>query len=466
MKKNISSPMPLYVVILFVICLVTLAGSGVTNYQNLQKLKQNNDWMENSWSVTDHLKNVNLLIMDAEASLRGYYLTSNPAYLGPWKTAKENLATEFTALDTLVRDNPAQQKNLAQLKLLFERKLTRFDDNTARFDQHGLAELINKVKSGEGKEVLDEIRLLDVIMEKEEGELLRARRERFYENYNHSLWIGNVINAVAMLVLILFFRLIQTGFKKRRDVENALQATNDNLETTVLARTEQLAVLSRHLLKISEVEKARLARELHDELGANLTSISMELSMAMEKLKATDPTMAAQLARAREGLRDAVNIKRRIIENLRPSLLDNLGLAASIQNHYEETTRLAGLALELDIAEDFDDIDPNLSIALFRIAQESLTNVVKYAQASRVKLSLNYRASHLRLQIADDGIGIPKDALKKSQTHGLLGMRERALLAGGSLTVKPGATGRGTVIEVSIPLGRSEAAAPGTTASA
>jgi signal transduction histidine kinase len=465
MKKNIL-PVPLYVVILFVICLVTLAGSGITNYQNLQKLKQNNDWMEHSWSVTDHLKNVNMLFMDAEASLRGYYLTGNPAYLGPWNNAKETLGAEFGALATLVRDNPAQKKNLAQLKLLAERKLARFEDNNRQFDQQGLSQLINKVKGGEDKEVMDEIRLLDVIMEKEEGELLRARRDLFYENYNHSLWIGNGINAVAMLVLILFFRLIQTGFKKQREIENTLQATNDNLETTVLVRTEQLAVLSRHLLKISEVEKARLARELHDELGANLTSISMELAMAMEKLKATDPLMAAQLARAKEGLREAVNIKRRIIENLRPSLLDNLGLAASIQNHYEETTRLAGLELDLEIAEDFDDIDPDLSIALFRIAQESLTNVVKYAQASRVKVSLSCRASRLWLRIADDGIGLPKDALRKSKTHGLLGMRERALLAGGSLTAGPGVAGRGTVIEVSIPLVRPETATLSETASA
>lgn len=465
MKKN-TLPVPLYVVILFVVCLVTLAGSGITNYQNLQKLKQNNDWMARSWSVTDHLKNVNLLFMDAEAGLRGFYLTGNPAYLGPWKTAKATLATELGALDNLVRDNPAQQKNLAQLKLLAERKLARFDENNAQFDQHGLDQLISKVKGDEGTEVMDEIRLLDVIMEKEEGELLRARRDLFYENYHHSVWIGNGINAVAILVLILFFRLIQTGFRKQREIENALQATNQNLETTVLARTEQLAVLSRHLLQVSEVEKARLARELHDELGANLTAISMDLAMVIEKLKATDPRMAEQLARAKEGLRDAVNIKRRIIENLRPSLLDNLGLAASIQNHYEETARLAGLALEMEISDDCDDVDPEQSIALFRIAQEALTNVVKYAQASRVTLGLSCSDSRLWLRIADDGIGIPKDALQKSKTHGLLGMRERALLAGGSLTVAPDASGRGTVIEVSIPLLRRELSASDETASA
>ncbi len=465
MRKNSSRPIPLYVVILFVVCLVTLAGSAVTNHQNLQKLKQNNDWMEHGWGVTNHLKNVNLLIMGAEASLRGYYLTGNPVYLGPWKTAKQDLAAEFSALETLFSENPAQQKNLAQLRMLCERKLRQFAENNARFDDSGLDGLVNLLKHSEGAEIMDEIRLLDVIMEKEEDELLGGRRNRFYQNYNRSLWIGNLINGAAILVLMLFFRLIQTGFKKRREVEMALQVANDNLESTVLARTEQLSVLSRHLLKVSEQEKARLARELHDELGANLTAISMELAIATEKVKATDPGMANQLSRAKQGLLDAFNIKRRIIENLRPSMLDNLGLAASIQNHYEETTRRAGLALSLDIAEDFDNIDPEVSIALFRIAQEALTNVIKYAQAARVQLTLRYATSRLWLQIADDGIGIPQDALRKSKTYGLLGMRERALLAGGSLSVKPGAGGCGTVIEVSIPLARGEAAAHGETAS-
>ncbi len=460
MKKNLSSPVPLYVVGLFVICLVTLAGSAISNYQNLQKLKQNNDWMEHGWSVTDRLKNVNLLIMDAESSLRGYYLTGNPAYLGPWKTATKDLAAEFGMLEALVRDNPGQQKNLAQLRALFDRKLRRFEKNTARFEEHGLSELIGSLKEGEGREIMDEIRLLDIIMEKEELELLTARRNRFYENYNHSLWIGNVINGVAILVLMLFFRLIQTSFQKQRVVEEALKASNDNLESTVLARTEQLSVLSRHLLRISEEEKAKLARELHDELGSNLTALSMELSMAMEKLKVTDPETAEQLTRAKQGLLEAVNLKRRIIENLRPSMLDNLGLAASIQNHYEDITRLAGLTLELDIEEDFDDIEPTLAIALFRIAQESLNNIVKYAGATRVRVVLKYRASALCLQIADDGIGISAEALKKSKTHGLLGMRERALLAGGTLTVERGAAGRGTVIDVVIPVMRSELAAP------
>uniref|UniRef100_UPI00374DA54A sensor histidine kinase n=1 Tax=Undibacterium sp. TaxID=1914977 RepID=UPI00374DA54A len=207
----------------------------------------------------------------------------------------------------------------------------------------------------------------------------------------------------------------------------------------------------RHLLSVSEEEKAKLARELHDEMGASLTAISMDLSMVTEKLKKSDPPLANQLLRAKQALLETVDLKRRIIEDLRPSMLDNLGLTASIQSHCEETTRIAGLMYEADISEDFDNIDPAWSIALFRITQESLTNVIKYAKASHVKITLKRQSAGLWLQILDDGVGIPKDALKKPKSHGLLGMRERALLLGGSFTVKPGVANRGTAIEAFLP---------------
>lgn len=451
MKKNTSISIPLYVTALFVICLVTLAGSAVSNYQNLQKLKQNNDWMEHGWSVKDHLKNINLLIMDAESSLRGYYLSDDPTYLRPWQAAKDKLDAEFVILKTLVQDNPAQVKNLTQLHLLFDRKMKKFDESTALFKDGGLAEVVTAIKLGDGRDIMDEIRLQDVIMEKEELELLTARRDRFFQEYNRALWIGNVINGVAILILILFYRLIRRSFSKQRAVEDALKLVNDNLETTVLARTEQLSVLSRHLLKVSEEEKAKLARELHDEMGASMTAISMDLSMVMEKLKQSDPALVNQLSRAKQALLETVDLKRRIIENLRPSMLDHLGLTASIQSHCEETTRLAGLQYEVDISEDFNDIDPAWSIALFRITQESLNNVIKYAKASHVKITLKRQASGLWLQILDDGVGIPNDALKKPKSHGLLGMRERALLLGGSFTVKPGTASHGTAIEAFLP---------------
>ncbi len=177
----------------------------------------------------------------------------------------------------------------------------------------------------------------------------------------------------------------------------------------------------------------------------------MDISIVTEKLKDKEPELAKQLQRTKLALLDTVDMKRRIVEDLRPSMLDNLGLSASIQHYYEEVTAMAGLSYVADIAEDFDTIDPAWSIALFRIAQESLNNVIKYAQATEVRISLRRTEQGLWLQILDNGIGIPTDAISKPKTHGILGMRERALLLGGSFSVKPGPDNRGTITETFIP---------------
>ncbi|MFZ6722170.1 CHASE3 domain-containing protein [Undibacterium sp. Ji49W] len=451
MKKSTSTSIPLYITFLFMICLFILIGNAYTSYQNLEKLKANNDWVEHNWSVKDKLKNINLLIMDSESSLRGYFMSGNEVYTRPWEIARSKLESDFKELDKLLQDNPSQVKNLAELRRLYASKARVFEHGIATYKEFGLTGIIELAKAGEGREVMDEIRLLDIIMEKEENEVLAARRQVFYTEYKDAIFFGTATNAIALLVLILFYRLIYRSFYKQRGIEDALKIANDNLESTVLKRTEQLSVLSHHLLNVSEKEKAKLARELHDEMGSNLTAISMDISVVTEKLKDKEPELAKQLQRTKRALLDTVDLKRRIIEDLRPSMLDNLGLSASIQHYCEEVTAIAGISYVADITEDFDTIDPAWSIALFRITQESLNNVIKYAQATEVRISLKRTEQGLRLQVLDNGIGIPTDAISKPKTHGILGMRERALLLGGSFSVKSGPNNRGTVTETFIP---------------
>jgi signal transduction histidine kinase len=231
----------------------------------------------------------------------------------------------------------------------------------------------------------------------------------------------------------------------------------------VQQRTEQLSVLSRHLISISEEEKVRLSRELHDEMGANLTSISMDIAAVTQQLQKTDPELAAQLKRARSTLVETVEMKRRIVENLRPSLLDNLGLCAAIESYCDEFSRLSQVRCDCNIGADMESAtrhSGDLSIALFRIVQESLNNIRKYAKASRVTVTLNRGGDGLVLRIIDDGIGIASDTIVKPMSHGLLGMRERALLLGGTLNIRRGRNDAGTCIEVSIPLRNRDTMVP------
>lgn len=451
LTKSRSRTLPLYIPIVFAICTVILIGNAISLYQNLQSLKYLNSALEKTWRATDRLQYINVLIMDAESSIRGYFMSDNKIYLGPLKTAKSHLDKEFAALDELLRDNPAQTKNLAQLRVLFNRKMSIMDDSINIYNKGGFKEILEIAKIGEGREVMDEIRLLVTIMVREQNDVQAARKGRFYNEYQDAVFLGIAINTVVIIVLILFYGLIRRNYFQRLAAETALQTVNDGLEKTVYIRTEQMSVLSRHLINVSEQEKAKLARDLHDELGACLTAINMDVASVMGKLKISEPALAGQLQRARETLLDTVNLKRRIIENLRPSLLDNLGLAISLRSHCEEFTKITGLPCEVTVSDEVNEIDPLRSIALFRITQESLTNITKYAHANSVKVALTAENNGLRLHIIDDGVGIAMDTVYRPMSHGILGMRERVLLLNGTFAIQNGANDSGTIIDVFIP---------------
>ena len=454
MKFSDSLPsFPSYITVIFAICAAILFGNAISLYDNLRTLRTTNASIEHAWNVKDRLKYINVLIMDAESSLRGYFLTGNKVYLGPVDTAKVNIEKEFKELSVLLKDNPVQTRYLTQLKTLFDQKTQQLDQSIALFNNGGLGKIVTQAKQGKDMDTLDEIRLLVVIMEREENDLLGSRSGRFYDGYRRAVMVGMAINAIALLVLVLFYRLIKRNFYKRLAVEQELQRANDNLEASVLARTEQLSVLSRHLINVAEEEKARLARELHDELGANLTVITMDIAVVADKLTHSNPELANRLQRAISTIKATVNLKRRIIENLRPSMLDNMGLSTALREHAQEFEKISGLRVNTNICEDFDSVNPACAIALFRIAQEALTNVAKYAQAKQVWVSLQAKGDGLSLQIVDDGIGIAPDALNKPKSHGLSGMRERILLLGGGLTVRRVLNGRGgTSVEAYLPL--------------
>jgi signal transduction histidine kinase len=189
----------------------------------------------------------------------------------------------------------------------------------------------------------------------------------------------------------------------------------------------------------------------------------MDIAAVTQQLRNTHPELAEQLKRARGTLVETVEMKRRIVENLRPSLLDNLGLCAAIESYCQEFSRLSQVRCDCNVAAEIEGLSRNsgdLSIALFRIVQESLTNIRKYAKASRVTVTLSRSAEGLMLRIIDDGVGIAPDTIIKPMSHGLLGMRERALQLGGMMNIRRGRNDTGTCIEVAIPLRGADAATP------
>ncbi|PWF41589.1 sensor histidine kinase [Massilia glaciei] len=444
--------LPFYKTMLCLICVMILIVNGVSLVHNLASLKGANELQSRTARVIDRVQYLNVLMMDAESSLRGYFLSGSEVYLGPLRTAEKDTAPLLADLDELLVEHPSQRKNLAQLRTLVERKLAGMGQALAVYRAGGLGDIVKIAETSDSGSAMDEIGLQVVIMVQEQNELLAGRSAAFYAQYQNAAMLGVLINVAAILVIVLFYRLIRSSFVARVATQRALVNANENLETTVAMRTEQLSVLSRHLISVSEEEKARLARELHDELGANLTSINMDLNAVCDRLRGREPALAAMLDRARATLVGTVELKRRIVENLRPSLLDNLGLEAALNSYCAEFGSVTRLDCELLVEGELDDAGPMQAIAVFRIVQEALNNIAKYAQAGTVIVHLARAPAGLSLEISDDGVGIDVDAASKPKSHGLLGMRERAMLLGGYFKVGRGVNGVGTCVEAFIPL--------------
>jgi PAS domain S-box-containing protein len=231
-----------------------------------------------------------------------------------------------------------------------------------------------------------------------------------------------------------------------RDVTESKRAARDLEESR-----QQLRRLSAALQAVREEEKTRIARELHDELGQSLTGLKMDLVQLIGELGTAHPS-ATDRAKSMQSLLDnTVASVRRIATELRPLMLDDLGLVPTIEWLTHDFSKRTGVAVDLELpAADFE-VAPELSTALFRVLQESLTNVARHANASRVGVALSDSQAGVELKVEDNGKGIDPAATPGTKTLGLLGMRERAAMLGGTLVLHS-APGKGTSIVMTLPL--------------
>jgi signal transduction histidine kinase len=219
-------------------------------------------------------------------------------------------------------------------------------------------------------------------------------------------------------------------------------------------RKKGLHALSLRLETAREEERARVARELHDELGQVLTSLKLEFIWLVDELKKSEPKPGIQLVNKLQSLIGLIELSiqsvRQISGDLRPAVLDHLGLREAVQ--WEATKFQARTGIRCRVASQLThDLDDRArALALYRILQEALTNVVRHAHAGAVRISLAERGRTLMLVVKDNGRGITRSELSSMMSIGLLGMSERARLLGGRLTIT-GAPGRGTTVTVRVP---------------
>lgn len=238
-----------------------------------------------------------------------------------------------------------------------------------------------------------------------------------------------------------------------------LANSNRNLATEIAEHqrtNEQLRLLAAHLQSAREEERIGIAREIHDEIGTLMTAIKMDLAFLKKQITGSSPpkspeTVREEIDQTTKLVDDAIRTVHAIVLELRPAVLDQLGLRAALEWQVQEFQTRTGIEGRFDSDLDSTHLDAERSTAVFRILQEALTNVARHAHATRVEASLREEDHHLILEVRDNGTGISKEQITHTNRFGLLGMQERAHIFKGDVVIR-GAPGEGTTVTVRIPV--------------
>lgn len=314
-----------------------------------------------------------------------------------------------------------------------------------------LAEAIEIRKSGRPKgdsqqviaRAMSELGSLREFMGRRRSEMIERLRVSLEEDYASSKW--ELLIGISLRVLV-FALLLAMQIKLSRS-SAATQATIKEL----LEEKERYRALAARIEAAREEERAEIARNIHDDLGQRLTAIKMDLSVAVRRLGSTEPDLSDLLSGIASLADEAIRTVRGLAMELRPALLDQLGLVPALKWQISEFARRTNISAALDAKPDLPAIADPARTVVYRIVQEALTNVARHSRASHVLVTLALERQMLTATIEDDGVGFDVQVIGKTQSVGLLGMAERAKLVGGTVAIRSLAGG-GTSIVLRVPV--------------
>lgn len=391
-------------------------------------------------------------VAQAESSQRGYLMTERKKYLDAYNYARPSIAPLFRKLKAIYEaSSDARLKaDFKAVSVALEERLSLLD-TTFGLLTSGKRELaMDLFKTDIGEEKMELLRTS--VQRMLASERQRSNRAVTELKYNHEMsrMAVAMVTGLNILLTIFLFRWLRADWERERLRQQELAEQREQLDQLVIERTSQLEILASHLQQVSENEKTNLARELHDELGAILTASMMDVSWVRQHLLSDQSALAEKLTRTLNHLQQGVQAKRRLIENLMPSTLISFGLVVALRELAENMQASTGWALHLALPEKDLELAQKSSIAMYRIAQEAITNIAKYAAAKTVSVTLGCDGHALVLEIVDDGVGFDAHHMRP-QSHGLPGMRQRMIGLGGTLQVES-SVGKGTRVQARLPI--------------
>lgn len=395
-------------------------------------------------------RDLRLALVDAETGQFGYTLTGDPRYLDPFTLATTRLPEIRTRLGRLATADRDERLLFREIEANLDRILQHWQITVewVRKDDALRAQAV--IQSGRGKAIMDLLREDIARLER----IHEARATRFTEIWGQSLTAVRVVLIVLIALIVGLFLLVlryaQNAVEDERKQKALVQRERDRLEQAVRERTLELSELAGYLQQVRERERFSLARELHDELGALLTASKMTVAWMLRQREALPAPSLDKLRKLDRLLEQGVQLKRRVIEGLAPSALANLGLKAALEGLADQVASTGALHARVLAVGEAHEPAPETGIALYRVAQEALTNVQNHAHATEAWIELDCSADWVELRVRDNGKGFDASARSKAKAHGLRGMRHRAESLGGVISVSS-VPGQGTRVIFRVP---------------
>ncbi|MDL2339439.1 MAG: CHASE3 domain-containing protein, partial [Pseudomonadota bacterium] len=347
-------------------------------------------------------------LVDAETGQRGYLLTERPEYLKPYRESLEHVDASIRSLDSYYRGHPQDAALMSRLAGLSKDKLSELSTTLRLHDQGSNTAWRELLMTNIGQEKMEAIRTTAQQLLETESQRVAARRVDVHRTLMLNRVGVGLTTLVSLLALLLYFRKSTLLSRVQQEQKKAVQVERDRLEAEVRNRTAQLTELAQHLQTAREDERSRLARELHDELGALLTAAKLDAARLKARLGEMTPEVAERLLHLNKLLNDGIALKRQIIENLRPSSLSNLGLVAALEIVTREFAAASGLRVHAVL--EAVELSSAGELTTYRLVQEALTNIAKYAKATDVWVELSRHEAVATISVRDNGCGFDTHA--------------------------------------------------------
>lgn len=387
-------------------------------------------------------------VLDAETGQRGYLITGEAEYLRPYQQASVEVEKTLSDLRQRYRNDAAATKIFSELDRLVVLKMNELA-KTVALRGAGSGAWNEIIESGSGLYQMDAIRDLCAQLVAREQNLIATHRLALQRVLRlNRIGIAAMV-AVCLTAFAMFLRQANLLRQLQLRQRDELLREKTLLEHKVQERTLRLVQLTAYLQKVREDERARLARDLHDELGALLVAAKLDLARLKARLgERSDEYIEQRMRHLSDALNQGIAFKRRVIEDLHPSSLTKLGLTAALEILVSEFSERIGIKINCVLKPVV--LPPEMALSVYRLVQEALTNIGKYAHASAIDVQLSEDNNGATIEVRDNGVGFDPQMASVS-AHGLEGMRYRIATHGGDLQIHS-APGQGTCVRARIPL--------------